>query len=236
MVDAPGDRRAALRDRRPRRHRVAALTRAATCRFCARGDENLCVAPRFTGWDADGGYAELAVVDERYAYAIPDAFDDEHAAPLLCAGIIGYRALRRAQLPARRAARDLRLRRLGAPRRAGRDARGRDRARVHPIAEAAAARARARRGIGRRHDRPAARAARRRRSCSRRSATLVPVALDALDSGGTLADRRASTSATSRRSRTSGTCSGAQRSAASPPTPAATARSSSRSRRASPSG
>jgi propanol-preferring alcohol dehydrogenase len=69
------------------------------CRFCTRGDENLCVAPLFTGWDADGGYAELAVVDERYAYAIPDAFDDEHAAPLLCAGIIGYRALRRASLP-----------------------------------------------------------------------------------------------------------------------------------------
>ncbi len=69
------------------------------CRFCTRGDENLCVAPRFTGWDADGGYAEMAVVDERYAYAIPEHFDDEHAAPLLCAGIIGYRALRRAALP-----------------------------------------------------------------------------------------------------------------------------------------
>jgi alcohol dehydrogenase, propanol-preferring len=69
------------------------------CRFCRRGDENLCVTPRFTGWDADGGYAEYAVVDERYAYAIPDAFDDEHAAPLLCAGIIGYRSLRRAALP-----------------------------------------------------------------------------------------------------------------------------------------
>src|SRR5205085_759309 len=64
-----------------------------------RGDENLCVAPRFTGWDDDGGYAELAVVDERYAYRIPDGFDDEHAAPLLCAGIIGYRALRRSELP-----------------------------------------------------------------------------------------------------------------------------------------
>src|SRR2546426_4589291 len=68
------------------------------CRFCLRGDENLCVDPRFTGWDADGGYAEHAVVDERYAYALPDEFDDEHAAPLLCAGIIGYRALRRADL------------------------------------------------------------------------------------------------------------------------------------------
>ena len=57
------------------------------------------MAPAFTGWDADGGYAEWAVVPEAYAYALPDAFDDEHAAPLLCAGIIGYRALRRASLP-----------------------------------------------------------------------------------------------------------------------------------------
>lgn len=70
-----------------------------TCRFCRRGDENLCVEPRFTGWDADGGYAEYAVVDERYAYTIPDVFTDERAAPLLCAGIVGYRALKRAALP-----------------------------------------------------------------------------------------------------------------------------------------
>jgi propanol-preferring alcohol dehydrogenase len=69
------------------------------CRFCLRGDENLCTAPRFTGWDDDGGYAEYALVDERYAYALPDAFDDVHAAPLLCSGSIGYRALRRAELP-----------------------------------------------------------------------------------------------------------------------------------------
>ncbi|HEX5365135.1 MAG TPA: zinc-dependent alcohol dehydrogenase family protein [Acidimicrobiales bacterium] len=69
------------------------------CRWCRRGAENLCVAPTFTGWDADGGYAEWAVVPEAYAYRLPDAFDDEHAAPLLCAGIIGYRALRRAELP-----------------------------------------------------------------------------------------------------------------------------------------
>ena len=69
------------------------------CRWCRRGEENLCVSPRFTGWDADGGYADFAVVDERYAYRIPDAFGDEEAAPLLCAGIIGYRALRRAELP-----------------------------------------------------------------------------------------------------------------------------------------
>ncbi len=52
----------------------------------------------FTGWDADGGYGEYAVVDERYAYAVPEAFSDSQAAPLLCAGIIGYRALRRSGL------------------------------------------------------------------------------------------------------------------------------------------
>ena len=69
------------------------------CRWCRRGEENLCTDPRFTGWDADGGYAEWAVVDEAYAYVLPDAFDDEHAAPLLCAGIIGYRALKRAAVP-----------------------------------------------------------------------------------------------------------------------------------------
>jgi propanol-preferring alcohol dehydrogenase len=59
----------------------------------------LCTRPSFTGWDEHGGYAEHAIVDERFAYAIPDAFTDEHAAPLLCAGIIGFRALRRAELP-----------------------------------------------------------------------------------------------------------------------------------------
>jgi len=69
------------------------------CRFCRRGAENLCLAPRFTGWDDDGGYAELAVAPEAYAYELPDAFADEQAAPLLCAGIIGYRSLRRAELP-----------------------------------------------------------------------------------------------------------------------------------------
>ena len=69
------------------------------CHWCRRGRENLCESSRYTGWDADGGYAEYAVVGEAYAYALPDAFDDEHAAPLLCAGIIGYRALLRAELP-----------------------------------------------------------------------------------------------------------------------------------------
>ena len=70
------------------------------CRFCRRGDENLCLDPLFTGWDADGGYAQHAVVDERFAYRLPDRFSDQELAPLLCAGIIGFRALRRAALPA----------------------------------------------------------------------------------------------------------------------------------------
>jgi propanol-preferring alcohol dehydrogenase len=69
------------------------------CAACRRGDENLCPNAVFTGWDADGGYAERAVVPEAYAYAIPDAFSDEAAAPLLCAGIIGYRALSRSRVP-----------------------------------------------------------------------------------------------------------------------------------------
>ena len=69
------------------------------CRWCRHGRENLCESSRYTGWDAYGGYAEYALVDESYAYALPDAFDDEHAAPLLCAGIIGYRSLLRAELP-----------------------------------------------------------------------------------------------------------------------------------------
>ena len=70
-----------------------------TCRFCLRGAENLCLAPVFTGWDRDGGYAELITVSERFAYRLPPSFSDEEAAPLLCAGIIGYRALLRAELP-----------------------------------------------------------------------------------------------------------------------------------------
>jgi propanol-preferring alcohol dehydrogenase len=69
------------------------------CRWCTTGRENLCPEAQFTGWDADGGYAEYAVVDEHYAYPIPDSFEDDEAAPLLCAGIIGYRALRLSNLP-----------------------------------------------------------------------------------------------------------------------------------------
>jgi len=69
------------------------------CRWCRSGRENLCPDAAFTGWDADGGYAEYAVVPEAFAYRLPDGLDDIAAAPLLCAGIVGYRALRRAELP-----------------------------------------------------------------------------------------------------------------------------------------
>ena len=64
------------------------------CRYCASGRENLCDRARFTGYDVDGGYAELALADERFCFAIPSDTSDEGAAPLLCAGLIGYRALR----------------------------------------------------------------------------------------------------------------------------------------------
>jgi propanol-preferring alcohol dehydrogenase len=69
------------------------------CGYCRRGAENLCPDSRYTGWDADGGYAEYAVVPADFAYRLPDGPDDVALAPLLCAGIIGWRALRRAQLP-----------------------------------------------------------------------------------------------------------------------------------------
>jgi len=70
-----------------------------SCEFCRAGRENLCEGQRFTGYHADGGYAQYAVVPEAFAYELPDAFQDTQAAPLLCAGIVGYRALKRANLP-----------------------------------------------------------------------------------------------------------------------------------------
>jgi alcohol dehydrogenase, propanol-preferring len=65
-----------------------------TCRYCRTGRENLCVQGKFTGYDLDGGYAEHTVADERFCFPIPDSYSDEHAAPLLCSGLIGYRSLR----------------------------------------------------------------------------------------------------------------------------------------------
>jgi propanol-preferring alcohol dehydrogenase len=64
------------------------------CRYCTTGRENLCDLARFTGYDIDGGYAEYAVADERFCFPIPDGYSDIEAAPLLCAGLIGYRSLR----------------------------------------------------------------------------------------------------------------------------------------------
>ncbi|QXV62810.1 zinc-binding alcohol dehydrogenase family protein [Amycolatopsis sp. TNS106] len=69
------------------------------CRFCLRGRENLCPESRYTGWDVDGGYAEFAVVPAAYALPLPDGYTDDELAPLLCAGLIGYHALERAQVP-----------------------------------------------------------------------------------------------------------------------------------------
>src|SRR5437867_423188 len=63
------------------------------CRYCRAGRENLCDRARFTGYQLDGGYAEHAVADARFCFPIPDAYPDLHAAPLLCAGLIGYRSL-----------------------------------------------------------------------------------------------------------------------------------------------
>jgi propanol-preferring alcohol dehydrogenase len=93
-VDAlgPGARRFAL----GARVGIAWLWRSCgACEWCASARENLCRAPRFTGWDEHGGYAERACVPEDFAYALPDGVDDAAIAPLLCAGIIGFRALRR---------------------------------------------------------------------------------------------------------------------------------------------
>src|SRR5579862_6361346 len=71
----------------------------STCRYCRAGQENLCEHARFTGLDVNGGYAEYTVVNEAFAYALPEQFSDVNAAPLLCAGLIGYRSLRLSNLP-----------------------------------------------------------------------------------------------------------------------------------------
>ncbi|MFI7602413.1 zinc-binding alcohol dehydrogenase family protein [Actinoplanes sp. NPDC049681] len=70
------------------------------CRYCRSGAENLCARSRYTGWDADGGYADCTTVRADFAYVLPDGYPVVELAPLLCAGIIGFRALRRAELPA----------------------------------------------------------------------------------------------------------------------------------------
>lgn len=95
-VEALGEGVAALDGPRlGQRVGVAWLHRTCgSCRFCKAGRENLCDAAQFTGWSVDGGFAELVTAPAAFVYAIPEAFEDAQAAPLLCAGIIGYRALR----------------------------------------------------------------------------------------------------------------------------------------------
>ncbi|MFF8841540.1 zinc-dependent alcohol dehydrogenase family protein [Streptomyces sp. NPDC015127] len=86
----------------PTGDRVGAAWLAGTCgrcRYCRAGRENLCPRSRYTGWDIHGGFADHIVVDASFTYRLPEGWSDEEAAPLLCAGIIGYRALRRAELP-----------------------------------------------------------------------------------------------------------------------------------------
>jgi propanol-preferring alcohol dehydrogenase len=70
-----------------------------SCRYCRRGSENLCPRSVYTGWDRDGGYADYLVAADAYVHPLPSGFSDIELAPLLCAGIIGYRALRRAEVP-----------------------------------------------------------------------------------------------------------------------------------------
>jgi propanol-preferring alcohol dehydrogenase len=97
VVDARGA--AARRFKEGDRVGIAWLrSTCGTCRYCRAGSENLCPQARFTGYHANGGYAEYAVVREDFAYALPAALGDVEATPLLCAGIIGYRALRRADM------------------------------------------------------------------------------------------------------------------------------------------
>jgi alcohol dehydrogenase, propanol-preferring len=156
------------------------------CRYCLRGAENLCPESRYTGWDADGGYAGYAVVPADFAYRLPDGYSDAELAPLLCAGIIGFRALRRAELPA---GGSLGVYGFGASAHLATQVALAQGARVHVLTRSAAARALATElgaaSVGAATDLPpepldAA-------ILFAPAGELVPVALAALDRGGTLA-------------------------------------------------
>ena len=129
-----------------------------TCEYCLRGTENLCEHALFTGYDVDGGYAEYVVAPADYVYPIPQAFDDVHAAPLLCAGIIGYRVVSTERDSERSAPGALRLRRFRAYRAAIRPASGQRGIRVHARRGASCAGVEAGRGMGRRLRRQSSRA------------------------------------------------------------------------------
>jgi propanol-preferring alcohol dehydrogenase len=156
------------------------------CRFCTTGRENLCVAPTFTGWDIDGGYAEYLVAEEAYVYAPPPEFGDVTVAPLLCAGIIGYRALRRSECPP---GGRLGIYGFGGSAHLVAQVALAEGLRVHVLTRAAEARALALR-LGASSAGDAADAPPEPLDAALLFApvgTLVPVALEALDRGGTLA-------------------------------------------------
>ena len=200
-------------------------TPAARAASAVRGDENLCLDPAVHGLGRRRGVRRVRRRRRGASpTALPDGSPTREVAPLLCAGIIGYRALRRAALPEGGRLGHLRVRRLGAPRRPGGHRRGRDGARVDPVGRGQAPRARARRGLGRRHLR------RSRPSRSTRPSCFAPgrrARARPRSRRSTAAARwrsPASTSATSRRCATPSTCSRSASSAASRPTPATTAR------------
>jgi propanol-preferring alcohol dehydrogenase len=157
-----------------------------TCSYCSSGRENLCPRSQYTGWDADGGYAQFTVIDEHYAYRLPSGYSDDELGPLLCAGIIGFRALRRAELPA---GGRLGVYGFGASAHLAAQVALAEGATVHVLTRSAAARDLARElgaaSVGDATDPPpepldAA-------ILFAPVGTLVPVALQALDRGGTLA-------------------------------------------------
>jgi propanol-preferring alcohol dehydrogenase len=157
-----------------------------TCRYCRRGAENLCPASTYTGWDADGGYAEYTSVPAAYGYRLPDGYSDTELAPLLCAGIIGYRALKLAGLPA---GGRLGIYGFGASAHLTAQVAIAQGATVHVLTRAAAARELALR-LGAASAGPADAAPPEPLDSAILFApvgTLVPVALAALDRGGTLA-------------------------------------------------
>lgn len=156
------------------------------CRYCRRGQENLCPQSEYTGWDADGGYAEYALIRHDFAYRLPEGYSDVELAPLLCAGIIGFRALRRAALPA---GGRLGIYGFGASAHLAAQVAIAEGASVHVLTRSAAARELANElgatSVGAADDQPpepldAA-------ILFAPVGTLVPVALAALDRGGTLA-------------------------------------------------
>ena len=157
------------RGRAPARRPLARLDVRRTAATARSGRENLCDEARFTGYQLDGGYAEYAVADERFCFPIPDGYPDLQAAPLLCAGLIGYRSLRLAGDAG--AARALRLRRRRPHRRPGRAPRGPARS---SASSGPATRPRARSRSSSAASGRAPRTSRRRRSSTRRSSSRRP--------------------------------------------------------------